>query len=488
MSAGMRLEIRQSQGLVITPQLQQAIKLLQLSNIELDQFVQQELAENPFLARADDAKERSCPAPAEREAPLDGQADPAAAIATIAGATGPDWPAETGESGTEALPGAPRERQPLGSSDDLPSLEATLSRPVSLRDHLLAQVVADAGDPATRRVACALIERLDQDGYLREPMEELRTELGCSQDRIELALAILQNLDPAGVGARDLKECLALQLRERDRLDPAMQALLDHLPALARADFSALLRICQVDQEDLQDMIAEIRALNPRPGSLFDPEPVPVVTPDVHVLPAPGGNWRVEIEASTLPRLVADTGYYTEICGSADGRKAREYLSERWQSANWLVKALDQRARTVLRVTKAIFQRQQGFLTHGPARLRPLVLRDIALATGLHESTVSRATHEKYVGTPRGTFPLKYFFSTGLPSADGEGSVSAEAIRQRIRRMIEQEADNVLSDDRLMVLLEKDGMQVARRTVAKYRESLGIASSLQRRRARALQR
>jgi RNA polymerase sigma-54 factor len=487
MSAGMRLEVRQSQGLVITPQLQQAIKLLQLSNIELDQFIQQELSENPFLTRSDGTGEGTAEAGTEREAPLDGRAEPAADAA--AGPEAPDWPAETGESGSEALPAAPRERRSAGGEDDLPSLEATLSRPVSLREHLLAQVVADADDPATRFLACALVERLDAHGYLREPIEELCVDLRAAREEILRALSIVQGLDPVGVGARDLRECLALQLRERDRFDPAMQALLDHLPALARADFPLLLRVCQVDQDDLQDMIAEIRALNPRPGAGFDPDPAPVVAPDVHVLPAPGGNWRVEVDPRTLPRVLADTCYYSEISGSAEGRKAKEYLSERWQSANWLVKALDQRARTVLRVTKAIFQRQKGFLTHGPSRLRPLVLRDIALATGLHESTVSRATSDKYVGTPRGTFPLKYFFSTALLSADGESSVSAEAIRQRIRLMIERETpDDILSDDRLVLLLEKEGMQVARRTVAKYRESLNIASSLQRRRARALHR
>jgi RNA polymerase sigma-54 factor len=484
----MRLEVRQSQSLVITPQLQQAIKLLQLSNMELDQFIQQELAENPFLTRTDGTNDRAKDPSADREAPLDTGPAPSVEPPGLNDG-GADWPAETGESAAEALPSVPRERCAASGGDDLPSLEAVLSRPVSLREHLLAQVVADANDPPIRFLACALVERLDPDGYLREVMDELCVELRASRTEIELALRIVQNLDPVGVGARDLRECLSLQLRELDRLDPAMQVLLDHLPALARADFATLQRMCGVDQDDLQDMIAEIRALNPRPGALFDPEPVPSVAPDVHVLPRPGGGWRVEIDPRTLPRVLVDTSYYAEICGSAEGRKAKEYLSDRWQSANWLVKALDQRARTVLRVTKAIFQRQKGFLTHGPSKLRPLVLRDIAEVTGLHESTVSRATSDKYVGTPRGTFALKYFFTTGLPSADGEGSVSAEAIRQRIRMMIDRETpDDILSDDRLVALLEKEGMQVARRTVAKYRESLGIASSLQRRRAKALLR
>jgi RNA polymerase sigma-54 factor len=486
----MRLEVRQSQSLVITPQLQQAIKLLQLSNIELDQFIQQELAENPFLTRTDGISDRAGDAPADREAPLgaptDVPVDPAAARHELEGT---DWPTETGDSGGEAVPGTPRERRATGGDDDLPSLEVVLSRPISLREHLLAQVVADAADLPTRFLACGLVERLDPDGYLRETIEELCVELRASRSEIEQALRIVHNLEPVGVGARDLRECLALQLRERDRLDPAMQVLLENLPALARADFAGLQRLCGVDQADLQEMIAEIRALNPRPGALFDPEPVASVAPDVHILPMHGGNWRVEIDPRTLPRVLVDRSYYTEICGSAEGRRAKEYLSDRWQSANWLVKALDQRARTVLRVTKAIFQRQKGFLTHGPSRLRPLVLRDIAEVTGLHESTVSRATSDKYVGTPRGTFALKYFFTTGLPSSDGESSVSAEVIRQRIRMMIDRETpDDILSDDRLVVLLEKEGMQVARRTVAKYRESLGIASSLQRRRAKALVR
>ena len=489
----MRLEVRQSQGLVITPQLQQAIKLLQLSNMELDQYLQQELTENPFLCRADGTGDQRCEATADREAPLDGPAaaerDRAPVDATADASDGPDWPAETGEPPGEGFAAAGKERRNGSGDSDLPSIEATLSRPISLRDHLLTQVAADAHDPPIRFLACALVERLDTDGYLREPLDELCRETGSSREAVEAAIQVIQGLDPTGVGARDLRECLTLQLEERDRCDPAMVALLDHLPVLARADFQTLLRVCAVDEDDLHEMIAEIRALNPRPGASFDAEPAPVVSPDVHVLPFPGGRWRVEIDPRTLPRVLVDSGYYSEICTSGEGRKAKEYLSDRWQSANWLVKALDQRARTMVRVTKAIFERQKGFLSHGPSRLKPLVLRDIALATGLHESTVSRATSDKFVGTPRGTFALKYFFSTALPSADGETSVSAEAIRQKIRSMVEREtANEVLSDDRIVVLLEKQGMQVARRTVAKYRESLGIASSLQRRRSLALHR
>lgn len=484
MSTGLRLEIRQTQGLVITPQLQQAIKLLQLSNLDLEQYVQNELTENPFLSRLDGTGDRAAEATADREAPIDQPTDALAAAAEAPHPEATEWTGEGGE------PSAPiRAERSRSGDEDLPSLEASIGKVVTLREHLHAQVAADAHDPVIRFIAFEIVERLDGDGYLRERTEQLAQEFKVEPGLVETALRLVQGLDPTGVGARDLRECLSLQLAERDRLDPAMRALLDHLPALAKADFNLLLRVCGVDQEDLQDMITEIRALNPRPGASFDPEPAPSVAPDVHVLPLPGGNWRVEIDPRTLPRVLVDSGYYSEIAGSSDGKKAKEYLTERWQSANWLVKALDQRARTMVRVTKAIFQRQKAFLTHGPSRLRPLVLRDIAEATGLHESTVSRATSDKYVGTPRGTFPLKYFFTTGLPSADGEGSVSAEAIRQRIRQLIDRETcEDILSDDRLVIMLEKEGMQVARRTVAKYRESLGIASSLQRKRAKALGR
>lgn len=481
MSVGLRLEVRQSQGLVLTPQLQQAIRLLQLNNLELAAVVDRELAENPFLIRAE--SERLAPAaPVEREAELSGR---------------PGLPpGRGGEDEGWAAPGAPVaadrrlsvERRGASQPDDGEvALEGRLVRPPTLAEHLRAQLARQRLTPAIAALADRLVDWLAEDGYLRETDGELARALGASEAEIAAARAAILRCEPIGCGARDLKECLAAQLADRDRLDPAMAILLDNLPLVARADFNALQRVCRVDLDDVKEMILEIKRLDPKPGlSLAPLEPVEVV-PDVIVRRTGRRSWRVELNQATLPRLLVDRSYYAEISRRCGERREREFLSERYQAASWLVKALDQRARTVLRVTRAVFARQVGFLERGPAGLRPLVLRDVAEATGLHESTVSRATADKYVATPLGTFPLRYFFTTAIAATDQGASHSAEAIRQEIRRLIESEqGDAVLSDDQIVAALRDRGVVIARRTVAKYRESLGIASSVQRRRAKAL--
>lgn len=479
MATSLRLEIRQSQGLVLTPQLQQAIRLLQLNNLELAQVVDRELAENPFLVRAE--PERTAPAAAaDREPELSGRT-----------ALGPGG----GEEGWEApaVPAASDRRLRLEraggrAGDELEgTLEGRLARPPSLAEHLRSQLIPQRLAAPVAALASRLVDWLGEDGYLREGDRELAAALGASEPEVAAARAALLRCEPLGCGARDLKECLAAQLAARDRLDPAMQALLDHLPLVARADFAGLQRVCRQDLEDVREMIAEIKALDPRPGLSHAPaEPVEVV-PDVLVRRAGRRAWRIELNPATLPRLLVDRSYYAEVSRRCGQRREREFLSERYQAASWLVKALDQRARTVLRVTRAIVVRQLGFLDRGPAGLRPLVLRDVAEATGLHESTVSRATADKHVATPLGTFPLRYFFTTAIAATEQGETHSAEAIRQEIRRMIEgEQGDTVLSDDQIVAALRGRGVVIARRTVAKYRESLGIASSVQRRRARAL--
>ncbi|MDW8370939.1 MAG: RNA polymerase factor sigma-54, partial [Geminicoccaceae bacterium] len=382
-----------------------------------------------------------------------------------------------------------RVERPGGRSFEEPAsaLEARLSRPPSLAEHLRAQLARQRLPARVHEVARQLCDWLGEDGYLREDDRELAAALGASEAEVAAARAALLRCEPIGCGARDLRGCLAAQLADRDRLDPAMAALLDHLPLVARADFAALQRVCRLELDEIKEMIAEIKALDPRPGLSYAPsEPVEVV-PDVIVRRAGPRAWRIELNRSTLPRLLVDRSYYAEVSRRCTERHEREFLSERYQAASWLVKALDQRARTVLRVTRAIFARQLGFLERGPAGLKPLVLRDIAEATGLHESTISRATADKYVATPLGTLPLRYFFTTAIAATTDGESHSAEAIRQEIRRMIENETeDAVLSDDQIVAALRAKGVVIARRTVAKYREALGIASSVHRRRAKAL--
>jgi RNA polymerase sigma-54 factor len=508
MSLSLRLDLRQSQSLVMTPQLQQAIKLLQLSNLELASYVDGELEQNPLLERPEEpesgvaeaaASDAAADGAAAREPEIPGELQDGFEM-SAAGGPGDGWSGTSDDGWSEpgaadALPDglAVGGLTPFGRGgstdfgDEASDLEARLTRPKSLREHLIEQLQVDLPPGVERLIGRHLIELVDEAGYLSEDLAQVAERLGCPQAQVTAVLARLQRFDPPGVFARSLKECLALQLQDIDRLDPAMAALLDHLDLLAQADFAALIKVCGVLPDDLPEMIAELKALNPKPGLAFAQDPIEAVVPDIFVLPMPGGAWRVELNNATLPKVLVNKAYYAELTRQTADRRAREYIGERFQSANWLVKALDQRARTILRVAEAVVARQLPFLQHGVHHLRPLVLREIAAAVGLHESTVSRATADKYVATPRGNFPFRYFFSNALPGTGGDASHSAEAIRQQVKGMIEREdRANVLSDDQIVALLRATGIAIARRTVAKYRDSLGIPSSVERRRAKAL--
>jgi RNA polymerase sigma-54 factor len=334
-----------------------------------------------------------------------------------------------------------------------------------------------------RLIALHLIDMVDENGYLTGDLLALGELLSCPPEVIEAVLCCLQRFDPSGVFARSLGECLGLQLRDRNRLDPCMQALLDNLPRLAARDLAGLRRICGVDEDDLAEMIQEIRNLNPRPGNLFDAEPAQPITPDIFMRAQADGGWLVELNSDALPRVLVNSRYYARINRSGLKRDEKDYLSERLQSANWLVKSLHQRANTILRVATEIVRQQDGFFHRGVQALRPLILRDIAEAIGMHESTISRVTTNKYIATPRGIYELKYFFTSSIASANGGVAHSAEAVRFRIKGLIDQEPlTDVLSDDKIVELLVADGIDIARRTVAKYREAMRIPSSVQRRR------
>ena len=497
MSLSLRLDLRQSQNLVMTPQLQQAIKLLQLPNLELAAYVAHELEQNPFLEPAEAADDLGADGEDEPEtdpgdARLTGglEMDFGEAPGGSAESVEDGWADPQGDDlprGFEVGGFAPAGR---GGGLDFPDrsgeFEARLSLPKSLREHLVEQLQLDLPPGPERLIGLHLIDLVDEAGYLREPLAEVAQRLGCPVATVEAVLERLQQFDPPGVFARSLKECLALQLREANRLDPAMAALLDHLELLVAVDFGTLARTCGVLAEDLPEMIAEIKALYPKPGLAYASEPVTAVIPDIFVQPTRGG-WRVELNGATLPRVLINHTYYVGLARQATDKPARAYLTERFRAASWLVKALDQRARTLLNVAEAVVAHQLPFLDHGVHRLRPLLLRDIAEVTELHESTVSRATADKYLATPRGNFPFRYFFSNALPGVDGGASHAAEAIRQQIKAMIDREDPmNVLSDDQIVEALRRLGVAVARRTVAKYRELLAIPSSVQRRRAKAL--
>ncbi len=494
MAVSQRLELRQGQTLVMTPQLQQAIKLLQLSNVELSEFCEQELEKNPLLERDD-----SQPVEAEREAPQpEAAAEPLEdTLARDDFTKCQDMDASSddlydgAEAPQTAAPITPladwttlRSTQRFEGDEDL--LESTVAEGGSLKDHLHEQLSIAALDHDKRLICVALIDAVDEAGYLRVDIDELAERLGADKAAVCETLAVLQGFEPVGVGARDLAECLALQLKDKDRYDPAMATMIAHLDLVARRDTAQLAQLCGVDAADIADMLTEIRDLSPKPGLAFSSETVQPVVPDVLVRVGPDGGWHIELNSETLPRLLINSRYYAKVAAHARDKEAKTYLTDCLNNANWLVKSLDQRARTILKVATEIVRQQDGFLTYGVRHLRPLNLRTIADAISMHESTVSRVTSNKYVSTPRGLFELKYFFTAAIQSLDGAESHSAEAVRDRIREMVEREdSREVLSDDRIVALLTADGVNIARRTVAKYREAMRIPSSVERRRLKS---
>ena len=487
MAIGPRLEFRQSQSLVMTPQLRQAIKLLQFSNMEVSAFVEEELERNPLLERderSEGFEER--PDPSLPSPPPEG-ADTAELVSS---ATIPDEAAApldadhaaTYDSDSFGAPGAGGSHSFEADERDIGE---TIAATTSLREHLGEQLRLSFPDPRDRLIGAHLIALLDPAGRVSVEDAALAEALGTEIARVAAVRARMMRFDPTGLFARDLRECLAAQLAERNRLDPAMATLLDHLELLARRDLRQLMTLCGVDSEDLQDMIAEIRALNPKPGTAFETMPTMPVIPDVMMRAAPNGEWLLEMNPETLPRVLVNSGFAAKLNVRAQ-RDERAFIAEKLSSANWLVKSLQQRAQTILKVSGEIVRRQDGFFRHGVAHLRPLILRDVAEEVEMHESTVSRVTANKYIATPRGTFELKYFFTTALSGTAGE-SHSAEAVRHRIRTLIGAETSaDILSDDAIVLLLRKEGVDIARRTVAKYREALRIPSSVQRKREKAI--
>ena len=501
MSLAPRLDIRQSQSLVMTPQLQQAIKLLALSNLEIEGFLAEEIERNPLLeAGAADDGDGADREPGQEPVPETPRDERVAADDLVSGAAGGDEPALDVDYATESHQqdsvadggsGMDGALSMTGASaggaggEDGPDLDAFADTGLSLADHLMAQAgPAIAADDAF--IAAHLIDQIDEAGYLTAPLLDMATRLGVPLARTERVLAIIQTFDPTGVGARDLAECLAIQAREADRYDPCMARLIDNLDLLARGELGRLKRICEVDDEDIADMIRELRGYDPKPGCRFGGEPSQAVVPDLFVARTKAG-WAIEINAATLPRVLVNRSYYTELASGQQDKASKAWLSDCLASANWLVKALDQRQRTIIKVATEIVKQQEAFFLHGVAHLKPMTLRMVADAIEMHESTVSRVTSNKYVSCARGLYELKYFFTSAIQSADGGDAVSAQAVKSAIKALIANEGAKILSDDTLVELLDGKGFDIARRTVAKYRESLGIGSSVQRRRARTLE-
>jgi RNA polymerase sigma-54 factor len=501
MALAQRLELKQGQSLVMTPQLQQAIKLLQLSNLELAEYVESEIESNPLLEREDslgNEKEDTKSEPGEElgaqtlEEVLSREDFKTTSDLDV----GEDDLYSDENRSEKNVAAEPEAAAPLtdwsragqgGRREDADDFQESRSAVATLKDHLESQL-SIAALPASRRfIAVVLIEAVDEGGYLRADLVETAERLGASIDECEAVLKILQGFDPAGVCARDLAECLTLQLKERDRFDPAIEKMLTRLDLVAKRDISALAALCELDVADITEMISEIRELTPRPGQSFGSEPVQAVIPDIYVKESTDGAWNVELNTDTLPRILVNERYYAQVNAAARSGDDKIYIAECLNNANWLKKSLDQRAGTILKVASEIVRQQDAFLTSGVRHLRPLNLKIVADAIGMHESTVSRVTSNKYMATSRGLFELKYFFTAAISSLNGGEAHSAEAVRDRIRELVENERNAILSDDKIVSLLGADGVNIARRTVAKYRDALRIPSSVERRRLRQIE-
>ena len=507
MSLKQRLDLRQGQGLVITPQLQQAIKLLTLSNLELEAVIEAEIERNPLLAREEgdggleslsesdghDSLESRDTASGEIEL---SDADQVRANAEIDVSNddlyGEDAPSlrEPTKDHAESSEGPQIDWSKAGKGGggngfDEDGLERTLSVEKSLSEHLTDQALIAGFSPSELMIAQNLIDAVDEAGYCRADLGEIAERLSCEISLVESVLTTCQGFEPTGIMATSVPECLKLQLMERNRYDPAMALLIDNLELLARRDLATLRKLCGVDDEDLAEMIAELKALTPRPGATFGAEMTQTVIPDVFVRADAGGGWRVDLNSETLPRVLIDQSYHTKVSNNARSDAEKNYLSECLNQANWLIKSLDQRARTILKVAAEIVRQQDSFFVYGVQYLRPLNLKTVAEAVGMHESTISRVTTNKYVATPRGLYELKFFFTSSIASSDGTAAHSAESVRYKIKSLIDGEkaSGEILSDDRLVELLKEAGVDIARRTVAKYREALRIPSSLERKRA-----
>jgi RNA polymerase sigma-54 factor len=519
MGLGPRLDLRQSQSLVMTPQLQQAIRLLALSNLEVESFIAEEIERNPLLDTGrdegdapgrDDASEEGGEAGGEGEPESDGDYEPATIDRLVAnGDAQSDAPLDMDYNDENIHQDSASDRAGSAEGDFEPGFERGMDGALSLEgisgggregldfdtmaggqmslsEHLMAQAgsVLSGSDAV---IAAQIIEQIDETGYLRTPLLDIAQRIGAPLQDVERVLRIVQTFEPAGIAARSLSECLAIQAREADRYDPAMARLIDNLDYLAKGNLAALRRICGIDEEDLADMIRELRAYDPKPGCRFENGGGgEAVVPDVFVGRRASG-WAIELNSATLPRLLLNRTYYTELSEGAQDKKSKAWLNECLASANWLMKALDQRARTIVKVATEIVKQQDGFFRHGVSQLRPLTLRTVADAIGMHESTVSRVTSNKYLSCDRGLYELKYFFTSGIQSSDGGDAVSAEAVKSHIKALIVAESPvAILSDDQLVDMLRAKGFDIARRTVAKYREAMGIGSSVQRRRQKAI--
>jgi len=452
MALGPRLEVSQTQRLSMTPQLRQAISLLQMSNAELADHIAEEVEKNPLLELLGPEPPHDAHLPPLDVAPR-GSIDSLGLIPSTVSSESSD------------------------GFDPLENIEATKT----MRDLLREQIHISDRNPARVACALALIDELDERGWLTSPLFEIADRLGVPQAAIEEAMETLQACDPVGIGARNLRECLEIQLKDAGNFTEVMQVLTSNLDALANDDFPILEVLADVPREDLDKAIKVLRQLNPRPAAHFDNSFVQIAIADVSVNVSPDGGWAVELNTDALPKALVNETYFSEV--AKDGSEASVYVAECRANARFLVKAMDQRAKTILRVATVIVRRQNRFFDEGINGLRPLTLATVAKELDIHESTVSRVTNGKYLYCQRGTFELRFFFMQGIGRNDGGSDIAAPVVREKIRKLVaEEQPGNVLSDEKIAKILQEEGVDVARRTIAKYREAMGILSSSRRRR------
>jgi RNA polymerase sigma-54 factor len=497
---GMKQEFRQSQQLVMTQQLQQSIKLLQLSAVELQEFIDEELEKNPLLTKEESESENDPAAEPMADAQPESAADDdetrgdakeidvvdsdySVNESLVDESYGDEW--SEGEvnyvSASAQGSGGHYDEDGEGSGIELAS-----AREKTLREHLLEQIHVDITDAAQRLIAEKLTDMLDEAGYLRENTASLAESLGATAEEIEVVIGRLQQMEPVGVFARTLTECLRLQLADMNRLDPCMETFLDNIEMMSSGDLQGLRKKCNVDTEDFNQILADIRRCNPKPAMGFAAEDAQAVIPDVIVRRAKGGGWHLELNPDAMPRVLINHSYSANVGARSSDKEAKKFVTEQLANANWLIKALDQRANTILKVATEIVKQQDKFLQHGIRFLKPLVLKDIAAAIGMHESTISRVNTSKFMATPRGTLELKFFFTSAINAGSGANDFSSKTVQYYIKELVNAEdPKDILSDDAIVKRLKDRNIDVARRTVTKYREEMNIPSSVVRRRQKS---
>lgn len=503
----MPLEIKQSlrlsQQLVMTPQLQQAIKLLQLNRLELAESINQELLENPLLEISEESTQDN------EQADMDAGAEPESDQALRTETHDLEGPGGEDAAGGESIPESPSDREveidghinedfdwenylgeyssggsgyesTVHEDKDAPAYENMLSSPPSLRDHLLEQLSLTELSPSELAVGEAIIESLNPDGYLLLGVEELAQVAGADTETAERTLKIIQGFDPSGVAARDLRECLLIQAAELYPDDELVQRIIsDHLPDLERRRYQVIVKKLKIDMDQVARALEAIRCLDPRPGQGMNNEQAQYITPDIYVYKV-DGEFVIMLNEDGLPKLRVNN-FYRESLALGANAEAKEYVRNKLRSALWLIRSIHQRQRTIYKVTESIIKFQREFFDKGIAYLKPLVLRDVAEEVGMHESTISRVTTNKYMHTPQGVFELKYFFNSSINRFQGQ-AMASEAVKERIRQIITGEDTlKPLSDQVIAEMLEREDIDIARRTVAKYREMLGILPSSRRR-------